>query len=447
LTIRHQGLAYLWHEGAFLTRPEAAYALERLWALCAGAADWPRQPALSIPAVTRENVVRMHRLDGEAMAWIPLEAVLPAGHSLSLDTDRLPALCPAGPLEGGRFSPERPFPLDLAAATFLMLTRWEEEESCYPRDKRGNSRESCHLAARQGFLDRPVLDEWALVLRAWLGTLRPSWKARSKTTRIVMTHDVDATRKFTSWYRVPRAAAGTLVRTRSVRRALETARAGVRSRRHSTLDPYYLGIRSLLDFDESLGARGTFFLMAADRGRFDAGYDLAAPAVRSVVEEVLRRGHDVGWHPGYRAAEDREAFLREKQRIDAYLCRPVRGARFHYLRWRPQCAWRWLVQAGVSYDSTLGLNETVGFRCGTSHPFPVWDRSSGERLPLEERPLVVQDGALFAYLGLGPSEAERRVAVLRDRVRRVDGDLTILIHNAQPWGIASVLEVFRHALR
>jgi hypothetical protein len=437
----------LWHEGAFLSRSEAEYALERLWTLCAGTADWAGAPVLTIPAMDRERVVQMHRLPSEKLTWIPLQEVLPTGHSLSLDTDRLPALCLADPSQARHFLGKGAFPLDLVAATFLMLTRWEETEISYPLDKRGNCRESCHLAARHGFLDRPVVDEWALVLRTWLAAVRPSWQAKPNAARIVMTHDIDATHKFTSWYRVGRAAAGTIVRTGSARKALETVRVGARSRQHPSRDPYYQGIRSLLEFDESLGARGTFFLMAADRGRYDAGYDLDAPEVRSVVEEVLRRGHEVGWHPGYRAAEDQEAFLREKQRIDAHLGRPVRGVRFHYLRWRPQTAWRWLVQAGISYDSTLGYNETVGFRCGTAHPFPVWDRNSGEKPALQERPLIVQDGALFDYLGLGPSEAERRLRVLRKRAARVGGDLTILIHNRQPVSLETVLEVFRRALR
>ena len=87
------------------------------------------------------------------------------------------------------------------------MTRWEEADIPREPDRRGNYRENRLLAARQRFLDRPVLDEWALVLRAWLAALRPGWRARPKAARLVITHDIDATHKFTSWYRVARAAA------------------------------------------------------------------------------------------------------------------------------------------------------------------------------------------------------------------------------------------------
>ena len=443
----HQGLAYLWHEGAFLTRPEAEYAIERLWALCAGSADWSGEPVLSIVAASHQQVVQMHRLDAGQLEWIPLEAVLPLGHSLGLDTARLPGLCVAAPSRAIHFTGKGAVPLDLVAATFLMLSRWEEAEVPREPDPRGNYPENGHLAARQGFLDRPVLDEWALVLRAWLAAMRPGWHAEPKPARIVMTHDVDATRKFSSWYQVPRATAGALLRTGSLGKSLQAALLGVRSRFNPTRDPYHRGITSLLDFDETLGLQGTFFLMAAEPGPLDRGYDLAGPEVLPLVQEILDRGHEVGWHPGYRAAEDEERFHREKRRLDARLKRPVLAARFHFLRWRPQWSWRRLVEAGIAFDSTLGFNETVGFRCGTAHPFPVWDRTSGERLPLEERPLVIQDETLLACTGLDPGEAQRRGKVLLERVRRVNGDLTVLIHNSLWLQMDTVLEVFRQALR
>lgn len=442
----HEGLCYLWEQDAFLRRDEARYALERLWTLCAGTALWRSERHLCIPAIGRDGVAAMHRCEPGELPWFQLSEIVPPGTSLPLDTSSLPGLCTVG---GGSDGAGRsaPFPFDLVAATFLLLTRWEETEVASEPDWRGNFRAACSLAARQGFLDRPVLDEWALVLRAWLAELCPGWQPRLRLPRIVMTHDVDQVHKFQSWFRVARAAAGTLLSTRQPVQAIRTARLGVCSRIVPQRDPYYRGLRSLLDLDEALGVRGVFFLMGADRARLDDGYDLSSPLVQPVIDEVLRRGHEVGWHPGYAAAEDPERFFREKNRVESRLGLPVRGARMHYLRWRPGHTWRLLTEAGIRYDSTLGFNETLGFRCGTSHPYPVWDLCQRKQIDLEERPLVAQDAAIYRALRLDHGQARAQLGRLWRRVQNVHGDLTVLIHNALSLELDDALEDFLAVLR
>ena len=60
-----------------------------------------------------------------------------------------------------------------------------------------------------------------------------------------------------------------------------------------------------------------------------------------------------------------------------------------------------LENAGYAYDSTVGYNETVGYRAGTTQVF----RPQGVRRLLE-LPLHIQDGALFYPQQLDLSEAD-----------------------------------------
>ena len=75
-----------------------------------------------------------------------------------------------------------------------------------------------------------------------------------------------------------------------------------------------------------------------------------------------------------------------------------------------------LEQAGYAYDSTVGYNETVGYRAGTSQVF----RPSGATTLLE-LPLHIQDGALFypQRLDLSEPEAEKRCQALIDNARKI----------------------------
>jgi hypothetical protein len=85
-----------------------------------------------------------------------------------------------------------------------------------------------------------------------------------------------------------------------------------------------------------------------------------------------------------------------------------------------------LEKAGYAYDSTVGYNETVGYRAGTSQVF----RPLGARTLLE-LPLHVQDGALFfpERLNLSEPEAEKRCQTLIDNAGKFGGALTVLWHD------------------
>jgi len=101
------------------------------------------------------------------------------------------------------------------------------------------------------------------------------------------------------------------------------------------------------------------------------------------------------------------------------------GIRMHWLL-RDERTPLVLEAAGYAYDSTVGYNETIGYRAGTGQVF----RPLGTRRLLE-LPLHIQDGALFypQRLDLSEPEAEKRSRVLIDHACDSGGALTILWHD------------------
>jgi hypothetical protein len=85
-----------------------------------------------------------------------------------------------------------------------------------------------------------------------------------------------------------------------------------------------------------------------------------------------------------------------------------------------------LEKAGADFDSTVGYNETVGFRAGTTQAFKPL-----EAIWLLELPLHVMDTALFfpGYLGLSPDAARDRVGGIIDHAARFGGSLTVNWHD------------------
>ncbi len=85
-----------------------------------------------------------------------------------------------------------------------------------------------------------------------------------------------------------------------------------------------------------------------------------------------------------------------------------------------------LEQAGADYDSTIGYNETVGYRAGTTQVYKPLEVTR-----LLELPLHVMDTALFypSYLNLARAEARLRVDRIIDNAVQFGGCVTVNWHD------------------
>jgi hypothetical protein len=371
----------------------------------------------------------------DSLHWLPTGRLLPEGDRLRL-ADLTPVLFWGEGYEDGRqpFVEQREsgtvvFYADILAATFLMLSRWEE--TVVPiRDEHDRFPAIASVAYKQRFLDRPIVDEYALILRAWLRRLLPNWIPRSRQFTVKVSHDVDSTRRASV-----SVLAGDLLKRRNIRQAKETAQAFLRPEK----DHHWRGIYQLAEWSEQHGLRGSFYFMAAQPDLRDKGYDPQSPLIQRCLADLRQRGHEIGFHPGYRAFEDPRRFMAEKERMDAALGYEIYGGRQHYLRFRAPDTWRQWEQARLTYDSTLSYADHEGFRCGTCHPYHPFDIEQDRQMDLLEVPLIVMDATLKQYRHLTPEAGQECILTLAQRCQQVGGVLTLLWHNNsllnnwQPW--------------
>jgi hypothetical protein len=136
------------------------------------------------------------------------------------------------------------------------------------------------------------------------------------------------------------------------------------------------------------------------------------------------QGCEVGVH-GIDAWHSVEKGRTERERIAEFTGESALGIRMHWLLRDTKTA-AVLESAGYDYDSSLGYNETIGYRSGTSQVV----RPLGAKMLLE-LPLHIQDGALFYpdRLDLTEAEAERRCKELIDNAKEFGGVLTVLWHD------------------
>lgn len=385
------------------------------------------------------------QLSAAAMPVLPLSGWDPALMFRGWQFGRLPVIYPARcmPLAECRNGGDVFLPVDLFGGAFFLLSRYEELV-VNERDHHGRFSARSSVAAKAGFIFRPLVDEYAELLRWAVEACFPGIRCRRPQPRIRLTHDVDHAFQFLgrTWTQMALSAAKTLWRKPDAREAWRLLRTAVRAGlgKVAAADPYntYDG---LMHASEQLGTPAEFYFMTGvTNRRYDEFYDLAQPALQDVLHRIYRRGHVIGLHSSYDSFRSES---RLRQEMDALRCGAERsgipldvvGGRQHYLRWDHPLSWRCREAAGLAYDATLGFPDQVGFRCGTAHDFPAFDLEQSKQLQLRERPLIAMDVTLTDYMGLSPDEVTATLERLWSAVRRVGGTFEVLIHNCNPMAL------------
>ena len=142
------------------------------------------------------------------------------------------------------------------------------------------------------------------------------------------------------------------------------------------------------------------------------------------IRTLVSAGCEIGLH-GIDAWADSSRACEELEEIRKIAGTPEIGVRMHWLYFDDQSPVT-LERAGASYDSTVGYNETIGYRAGTTQAYGPLGTSR-----LIELPLHVMDTALFfpSYLHLSPAEARKRVGGMIDDAIRFGGCLTVNWHD------------------
>lgn len=308
--------------------------------------------------------------------------------------------------------------LDVIASAFFMLTRWEEYVNP-SRDQHDRFPAFESLAYRFGFLDRPVVNEYVEMLWNMLSFLGIQQNRRERTFRFVPTHDVDMLQDQGN---ILRRMAGNLIRNRSIKLCIQE----LCDRKRKPFDVF----DHLMNLSEQAGVKSRFYFMSADDSGYDYEYYLDDPLFVLAIEKIKKRGHVIGFHPGYHTYIYSSRWKEEKQCLEKASHAEVDEGRQHFLRFRVPDTWRIWNENGMRTDSSLSYPEQAGFRCGVCYPYPVFDILRRTMLALRERPLIAMDGTFVYYQRLNPQHTYEHMMKLMNKVHQYQGDFVFLWHNS-----------------
>lgn len=319
--------------------------------------------------------------------------------------------------------------LDIFAASFFMLTRWEENVN-KNRDKHDRFPAYESLAYKQGFLDRPIVNEYVEKLKSMLLELDNNLKFKIYNYQLILTHDVDEFYQWKNWNQVLRVALGDILKRRDIPLALERIAEYFLIRRGKIKDPFDT-FDWLMDKSEAIGAKSRFYFMSGGVTAYDNRYKIDEPKSLELIEKIKKRGHIIGIHPSYNAYNNKVQFKKELDLLEKTVEQKIVEGREHYLRFEVPTTWQIWEDNSLKLDSTLSYADKEGFRCGVCYEYSVFNILTREKLKLKERPLIVMEGSFITYQPhVKSKDMEKKITSLMDEVKKYNGEFVLLWHNS-----------------
>ncbi len=318
---------------------------------------------------------------------------------------------------------EASIPFDVFAASFYLLSRYEEYlphvKDTYERYPAEES-----LAFRSGFLDKPLIDIWAYKFRDLLMEKFPDFKPKQRRFQFISTIDVDHVYCY-KLKGVVRTIGGYLSDLMHLRIAEVWTRTMVLiGLKKDPYDTYQL----LIDAQHEYKVPTLFFFLVSEYTTYDKNASSRNSKYRSLIKSVADYCK-VGLHPSFFTMKNEQKLKKEKKRLEEITNRQTLASRQHYLRLALPETYQNLVNLEISEDYTMTYAAHCGFRASTCTPFYFYDLDYEIQTPLKVFPIAVMDVTLATYQNLSHKRSYEVIMKLAREVQQVEGSFISLFHN------------------
>ncbi len=315
------------------------------------------------------------------------------------------------------------FPFDLFSAAFYLVTRYEEYLPG-PRDQHGRYCAVDSLAYRLGFLEKPVVNQWAIALRNKLTGKFPQLQFKASSYRFISTIDVDQAYAYKG-KEVKRVLGRWMKSILEIQ--LRVAWNIILVRLFNKKDPYDT-FDYIISIKQKKDIELMFFLHLGDYGLYDKSIPWNHPLMNKVIQKLSANAL-LGIHPSYRSHESKKILQEELQRYMSLLNQNPKRSRQHFLKMSFPETYQSLIEQGIQEDYTMGYADYLGFRASVCTPFLFYDLMKEKRTDLMLYPFALMDGMLKDYMHCTISEATERAYELIEDVKSVNGIFISVWHN------------------
>ncbi|MEO0066837.1 MAG: hypothetical protein RI983_2163 [Bacteroidota bacterium] len=326
---------------------------------------------------------------------------------------------------------EGSIPFDIFAASFYLITRYEE---WLPNEKDylGRYQHEQSLAYQHGFLDQPLVNVWMekWVVQNNLPHTKPAFSFRPS-------YDIDIAYSYIH-HSILRNVGGYFKDLLNASFSKLTERmqvlAGLRK------DPY-----DVYDWLDQLHEQYKldpiyFFLVAAQRDAIHKNISPNSKGMGNLIQ-VIARKYKVGLHPSVQKTpvvkEENDllnsqylpVLQNEKLTIEKLIAKSITKSRQHYIQLNLPTTYEALLQAGITEDYSMGYPGFSGFRSSYTGPFNWFHLLKNEETSLKIFPFCYMDATQIFHERNTPEVASTKIEYYYQQFRQYGGCFIPIFHN------------------
>lgn len=322
------------------------------------------------------------------------------------------------------FKTEGDFSFDIFAASFYLISRYEEylphQKDMYGRYAHENS-----LAFKEGFLDQPLVNIWLQFFKEELKFFFPQLTIHDLQFNFLPTYDIDIawSYKHKGWWR----SFGGLIQL-LIKGNWHQFKERVNVLQGKQKDPFdtYAWLNQL--HEQQKLKPYYFFLVAGKRGRYDKNILPRQKALQALISDHLIR-YPVGVHPSWRSGDEYSLLKKEIDTLQAITGNKILSSRQHYIRVTLPETFRRLMENGIQFDFSMGYGSINGFRASVAVPFYWYDLEKEKQTELILFPFCYMEANSFYEQKYSAQQALDEMRYYYDAVKSVNGTFIMIWHN------------------
>ena len=317
------------------------------------------------------------------------------------------------------------FPFDIFAASFYLLSRYEEYLP-HDKDEYGRYAHTNALAYREKFLQQPLVNIWLQEFKKVLEQRFPGIRFRRGHFKCTLTYDIDIMYSYLK--KGFKRTAGGFARSIINRNWTEVNNRWevLRGKKKDPydcfewLDAWHLYCRLRPYF---------FFLVAKKPSEYDKNIPTNTPAFKKLVE-YYAASYKVGLHPSWQSGDDPALIKEEHEWLEVVADKEIIHSRQHYIRFTLPQTFRELIKSGIRKEFSMGYGSINGFRASVCSSYNWYDLEKEESTPLILFPFCFMDATSLYEQKDTPQQAYNELVHYYEVIKNLKGVFITIWHNS-----------------